>query len=158
MREGERERGRERLVLMLVCRCYAALGDMSKVRYLKEVSELADKMSVEMVSYQGANSLIHISLSLSLSLSLSPPPPPPPPPQGQDGTTHYLVEAKLAALNKHLKQAETILLERVRSTHSPYPTHSHSLLHPYRVRWTRLCPCTRSFIDGKRPLQWLQQQ
>ena len=38
--------------------------------------------------------------------------------QGQDGTTHYLVEAKLAALNKQLKQAETILLERVRYTYT----------------------------------------
>ena len=34
--------------------------------------------------------------------------------QGQaDGTQHYLVQAKLAILNKQFKQAEAILLERV---------------------------------------------
>ena len=38
-------------------------------------------------------------------------------PQGQAGTSHYLVEAKLAALNKQFKQAEAILLERVRTHH-----------------------------------------
>lgn len=31
-----------------------------------------------------------------------------------DGTEHYLVQAKLAILNKQFKQAEAILLERVR--------------------------------------------
>ena len=30
-----------------------------------------------------------------------------------DGTLHYLVQAKLAILNKQFKQAEAILLERV---------------------------------------------
>ena len=38
-------------VCVCVCRCYAALGDVAKVRYLREVGKLADKMSLEMVSY-----------------------------------------------------------------------------------------------------------
>ena len=33
-----------------VCRCYAALGDVAKVRYLREVSKLAEKMRIETVS------------------------------------------------------------------------------------------------------------
>jgi intraflagellar transport protein 172 len=65
--------------LKIAERCYAALGDVAKVRYLREVTKLADKMTLE---------------------------------TGQDGTTHYLVEAKMAALNKRLKQAEAILLDR----------------------------------------------
>lgn len=36
---------------LCVCRCYAALGDVPKVRYLREVGKLADKMSLETVSY-----------------------------------------------------------------------------------------------------------
>ena len=36
-------------------------------------------------------------------------------PQGQeDGTTHYLVQAKLAILIKQFKEAESILVENVR--------------------------------------------
>ena len=50
--------------------------------------------------------------------------------QGQsDGTLHYLVQAKLAVLNKQFKQAEAILLERV----SP-PTKTTTC---YRL----MCPC-----------------
>ena len=33
--------------------------------------------------------------------------------KGQDGSQHYLVQAKLAVLNKQFKEAEHILVERV---------------------------------------------
>ena len=38
-------------VLFVVCvyRCYAALGDVAKVRYLREVSKLSDKVALETV-------------------------------------------------------------------------------------------------------------
>ena len=88
----------------IVCRCYAALGDVAKVRYLREISKLADKLTLETVSQNYIFTLATPFFILSPHLSS----------QGQDGTTHYLVEAKMAALNKQLKQAEAILLERVR--------------------------------------------
>ena len=38
-------------VCVCVCvRCYAALGDVAKVRYLREVGKLADKLSLETVT------------------------------------------------------------------------------------------------------------
>ena len=71
---------------------------MAKARYLREVSKLADKIKTETVS-----TLCDSSVIWSTDIIL----------QGQDGTSHYLVEAKLAVLNKQFKQAEAILLERV---------------------------------------------
>ena len=38
-------------VCVCVYRCYAALGDVAKVRYLREVGKLAEKMGLETVSY-----------------------------------------------------------------------------------------------------------
>lgn len=35
---------------MTLCRCYAALGDVAKARYLGKVIELADKIEAETVS------------------------------------------------------------------------------------------------------------
>ena len=34
----------------IVSRCYAALGDVAKARYLREVGKLADKIHTETVS------------------------------------------------------------------------------------------------------------
>ena len=83
---------------MACIRCYAALGDVAKARYLGKVIELVDKVEAETVS---TNASVR-----SCSPSLAE--------QGQtDGTEHYLVQAKLAILSKQFKQAEAILLERV---------------------------------------------
>ena len=40
------------LFLFIVSRCYAALGDVAKARYLREVGKLADKIHTETVSTQ----------------------------------------------------------------------------------------------------------
>ena len=37
-------------LLFIVSRCYAALGDVAKARYLREVGKLADKIHTETVS------------------------------------------------------------------------------------------------------------
>ena len=34
-----------------IYRCYAAVGDMSKARYLREVGEMADKITKETVEF-----------------------------------------------------------------------------------------------------------
>lgn len=81
-------------------RCYAALGDVSKARYLEKVIELAEKMEAETVSRS-----MSVSLGISTMSAFL---------QGvADGTEHYMVQAKLAILSKQFKQAEAILLERV---------------------------------------------
>ena len=36
--------------LHLSTRCFAALGDVSKVRYLQEINDLADRVEMETVS------------------------------------------------------------------------------------------------------------
>ena len=108
-----------------MCRCYAALGDVAKVRYLREVGKLADKMTLETVSRSTTYCSTPTFPSLP-SLSFF---------KGQDGTTHYLVEAKMAALNKQLKQAEAILLERVRHTHTLMLNVLPHLCTCHRVNW-----------------------
>ena len=57
-----------------------------------------------------------------------------------EGLSHYLVEAKLAVLNKQFKQAEAILLERVSLSQFPsYLIHSfHSLSHSFCLPYS-LC-------------------
>lgn len=70
---------------------------MAKARYLGKVIELAEKIEAETVSCQ-------VTIQSHYSRIL----------QGQDGSNHYLVQAKLAILSKQFKQAEAILLERVR--------------------------------------------
>ena len=53
--------GRRNVIIassMFVCRvyrCYAALGDVAKVKYLREVGKLADKMTLETVSTPNSN-------------------------------------------------------------------------------------------------------
>ena len=44
--------------------------------------------------------------------------------QGQDGSSHYLVQAKLAILSKQFKLAESLLLERV-GTPPIHASHTH---------------------------------
>lgn len=72
---------------------------MAKARYLNKVIALVEKIESETVSPCMAN-----GHSDSISVCVL---------QGQDGTSHYLVQAKLAILGKQFKQAESILLERV---------------------------------------------
>ena len=82
--------------------------------------------------------------------------------QGQDGSSHYLVQAKLAILNKQFKLAESILLERVGTP----PIHAlHALLVYFmsvptigrREKLNRPWLCTKSCTDGKTLLLWLKQ-
>ena len=49
--------------------------------------------------------LCHYTLTHTLSLLYIPP-------QGHDGSKHYLVQAKVAILNKQFKTAERLLLEK----------------------------------------------
>ena len=82
------------------CRCYAALGDVSKSRYLREVGRLAEQITRETV-----NTHTYTLMSFRVCLLCC---------QGQEGSGHYLVQARLAVLNKQFKQAEQLLMERVR--------------------------------------------
>ncbi|XP_019854623.1 PREDICTED: intraflagellar transport protein 172 homolog isoform X2 [Amphimedon queenslandica] len=65
--------------LKMAERCYAAVRDVSKARYLKDVNQLANKITTE---------------------------------TGHDGSKHYLIQAKVAILNKQFKTAERLLLEK----------------------------------------------
>uniref|UniRef100_A0A3P9JKJ1 Intraflagellar transport 172 n=1 Tax=Oryzias latipes TaxID=8090 RepID=A0A3P9JKJ1_ORYLA len=60
-------------------RCFAALGDVSMVRFLRQTSDVADKVSQE---------------------------------SGEDGASHYKVQARLATLDKNFKLAEMHFVER----------------------------------------------
>ncbi|XP_041885316.1 intraflagellar transport protein 172 homolog isoform X3 [Corvus kubaryi] len=60
-------------------RCFAALGNMAKARFLHETNAIADQAAQE---------------------------------HGGDGTDHYLVQARLAMLDKNYKLAEMIFLEQ----------------------------------------------
>uniref|UniRef100_A0A3B3H2Z1 Intraflagellar transport 172 n=1 Tax=Oryzias latipes TaxID=8090 RepID=A0A3B3H2Z1_ORYLA len=59
--------------------CFAALGDVSMVRFLRQTSDVADKVSQE---------------------------------SGEDGASHYKVQARLATLDKNFKLAEMHFVER----------------------------------------------
>ena len=82
--------------------------------------------------------------------------------QGQDGSSHYLVQAKLAILNKQFKLAESILLERVGTSQCMHHTslvHSMSIhMIAYREKLNKPWLCTKSCTDGKTLLLWLKQE
>uniref|UniRef100_A0A3B3CG72 Intraflagellar transport 172 n=1 Tax=Oryzias melastigma TaxID=30732 RepID=A0A3B3CG72_ORYME len=61
-------------------RCFAALGDVSMVRFLRRTSDTADEVSLE---------------------------------TGEDGLSHYKVQARLAMLDKNFKLAEMHFVEHV---------------------------------------------
>uniref|UniRef100_A0A3P9LP27 Intraflagellar transport 172 n=1 Tax=Oryzias latipes TaxID=8090 RepID=A0A3P9LP27_ORYLA len=62
-----------------IAECFAALGDVSMVRFLRQTSDVADKVSQES--------------------------------QGEDGASHYKVQARLATLDKNFKLAEMHFLQ-----------------------------------------------
>jgi len=65
--------------LLIAERCFAALGDICKTRYLHKVNTICEYAKAEI---------------------------------GGDGTQHFMVRAKLAALNRDFKIAENILLDQ----------------------------------------------
>ena len=69
-------------------------------------------------------------------------------PQGQDGSSHFLVQAKLAVLAKQFKQAEAILLERVRRLQHP-EWHAHRKVH---------YTCTVASFPGSPCFSYCKQQ
>ena len=72
------------------------------------------------------------------------------PEQGQsDGTSHYLVQAKLAVLNKQFKQAEAILLERVSLSYYSRPSSNNDAPYLIRVKLMKPSRCTRSSSGGR---------
>ncbi|XP_028253563.1 intraflagellar transport protein 172 homolog [Parambassis ranga] len=60
-------------------RCYAALGDVSTVQFLRQTNQIADRISEE---------------------------------TGEDGTSHYQVQARMAMLDKNFKLAEMYYMEQ----------------------------------------------
>ena len=69
----------ERPHLQIAERCYAALGDICKTRYLHKVNTIAQYAKEKF---------------------------------GGDGTNYYMVRAKLAALGRRFKEAESVLLDQ----------------------------------------------
>ena len=55
--------------------------------------------------------------------------------QGQDGSSHYLVQAKLAILNKQFKLAESLLLERVGTPPNTCITHTSLVYYECSYNW-----------------------
>ena len=86
-----------------VCRCYAALGDVSKARYIQEVVSLAERLEAETVSGRMGGPVTQCASLPPLSRCWL---------QGQPGLEHYLVQCKLSLLEKQFKTAESILLEQ----------------------------------------------
>ena len=107
-----------------VFRCYAALGDVSKARYLKEVDRLAEQITRETVS----SNISVVTAMHTMGI------------QGQKGSGHYLVQERLAVLTKQFKKAEQLLLERV-SEHACCNA-SYNTTMCYRVRYNRQWTCT----------------
>lgn len=64
--------------LMVAERCYAALGDVAKARYLAKINKIGQKYTEE---------------------------------TGCEASSYFMVEAKIAMLEKHYHKAEAILLD-----------------------------------------------
>ena len=71
-------------------RCYAALGDAAKARYLHKVNKIASFAAEHMGSNENSDGTT----------------------SQNDGTSHYLVRAKLAMLFKRFSEAEACFLEQ----------------------------------------------
>ncbi|KAK4304617.1 hypothetical protein Pmani_022264 [Petrolisthes manimaculis] len=71
--------------LYIAERCFAALGDVSKVRYLQGINEIRQKIQEKQVSALRCSS--------------------------EDGIQHYEARARLAILDKQFKTAEGIYLD-----------------------------------------------